>query len=308
LSYAELQVTTNYSFLRGASHPRELFAAAALLGLPALGVTDRNTVAGIVQCWDAARTTGVRLVAGCRVDLEGPAADVPGAALLLYPTDLAAWSRLCRLLTLGKTRAGHGGFSLGRRDVADHARGLVAVLVPDEPDDALVGELERLRDVFGDEAHVALTLRRRPGEAVRLHRIAELARAARVTPVATGDVLFHAPERRILQDLVTCIREGRSIDALGRLRERYADRHLRPPAEMARLFARHPEAVARTLDVVRRCTFDLGELRYRYPDETEHPGETAQAALERLTWAGAAGRYPAGVPEDVTRQLSTSCA
>ncbi|MBP0445053.1 error-prone DNA polymerase [Roseomonas sp. SSH11] len=297
--YAELQVTTNYSFLRGASHPQELFAAAAALGLPALGVADHNSVAGIVRCWDAARTTGVRLVAGCRVDLNC------GASLLLYPKDRPGWSRLTRLLTLGKLRAGHRGFDVGWPDVASHAEGLLAVLVPGEADgeDELAPRLSRLRETFRGRAYAALTPRRRPGDAVRLHRVAELARAARVAPLATGDVLYHAPERRILQDVLSCVREGCTIDAAGLRLRGEADRQLRHPAEMARLLSRHPEAVARSLEVVERCTFDLGEICYQYPDETEVPGETAQDALERLTWAGAGMRYPEGVPGDVAAQL-----
>ena len=296
--YAELQVTTNYSFLRGASHPEELFATAAVLGLPALGVVDRSSVAGIVRAWEAAKTTRVRLVAGCRVDLAC------GTAILLYPTDRAAWSRLCRLLTLGKGRAaGKGGCDLGWEDLAAHGEGLLAVLVPDEADDMLAARLARLRGGFADRAYLALTIRRRSGDAVRLHRLADLARAARIATVATGDVLYHAPERRILQDVVTCIREGCTIDAAGFRRERFADRALCAPEEMARRFARHPDAVARTLEIVERCRFDLADLSYQYPSETERPGETAQAALERLTWAGAGWRYPGGVPEAVTQQL-----
>ena len=121
--------------------------------------------------------------------------------------------------------------------------------------------------------------------------------------VATGDVLYHAPQRRMLQDVLTCIREGCTIDELGFRRERFADRHLRPPEEMARLFARHPDAVARTLEIVDRCPFDLRELRYQYPAEIEDPALTPQQTLEKLTWEGAARRYPDGVPDDVAAQL-----
>jgi error-prone DNA polymerase len=294
--YTELQVTTNYSFLRGASHPEELFAAA-VLGLPALGVVDRNSVAGIVRCWEAAKATGVRLVAGCRVDLTC------GTAILLYPTDRPAWSRLCRLLTLGKGRAGKGGCHLTWEDLAAHGEGLLAVLVPSEADDVLAARLARLRTDFRDRAYLALTFRRRPGDAVRLRVLADMAQVARVTTVATGDVLYHAPERRILQDVLTCIREGCTIDAAGFRRERIPDRHLKAPQEMARLFARHPDAVARTLEVMERCRFDLSELRYQYPDETERPGETAQVTLERLVWEGVPARYPHGLPEAVATQL-----
>lgn len=291
MSHAELQVTTNYSFLRGASHPAELFAEAARLGIPALGVVDRNSLAGMVRAWDAAKSTGVRLVAGCHLDLD----DAP--PLLLYPQDRAAWSRLCRLLTLGRARGGHRGFSLSWRDI--DPTGFIAIQLPGEKLD-----LHRLRATFADRAHLALTLRRRPGDAVRLQRLVEAAQAARVAPVATGNVLYHAPERRILQDVVTCIREGCTIDAAGARLERHAGRHLLPPAETARLFARHPEAVARSLDIVSRCHFDLGQLQYQYPDETEHAHETAQATLERLTWAGAATRYPQGLDDKTRAQLN----
>lgn len=282
--YAELQVTTCYSFLRGASHPEELFAAAALLGLPALGVADRNSLAGVVRCREAAEATGVRLVVGCRLNLDD------GAAVLAYPTDRAAYARLCRLLTLGKARAGHGGCDLSWNDLVAHGEGLIAVLVPDEPDEILERRIARLRAGFRGRAYLALTPRRRPGDHVRLRRLADLAAAARVPTLATGDVLYHAPERRILQDVLTCIRHGRTIDELGFRRGRSVDRHLKPPREMAGLFARHPGAVARTLEVVDRCRFDLGQLRHQYPDEVEEPGLTPQQALERLTRAGAAWR------------------
>ena len=297
MSYAELQVTTNYSFLRGASHPDELFAQAAQLGLPALGIADRHSLAGIVRAWEAARTTKVRLLVGCRLDLTD------GASVLVYPTDRAAYARLCHLLTLGKGRAGKGGCTLGWEDLVRHGEGQVAILLPDAPDERLAERLARLRSEFGDRSYLALTLRRRPGDAVRLRQLEDLARAARVATVATNDVLYHARERRILQDLVTCIREGCTIDALGDRRERLGDRHLVAPGEMARLSARHPDAVARTLEIVERCRFDLSELRYQYPDEVQETGFTAQQALERLTWSGTGMRYPDGIPDDVARQL-----
>ncbi len=295
--YAELQVTSNYSFLRGASHPEELFAQAAMLGIAALGIVDRNSLAGIVRAWEAARTTGVRLVVGCRLDLAD------GSALLVYPTDRDAYGRLCRLLTLGKGRAGKGACRLDWDDLALSSEGLLAILAPDQPDDELARRLARLRAEFGDRAYLALTLRRRPHDAARLQRLAERAEAAGIATVATGDVLYHAPERRILQDVLTCIREGYTIDAAGFHRERFADRHLKTPAEMARLFARHAGAVARTAEIVERCRFDLAELRYQYPDEIEHPGLSPQATLERLTWEGAARRYPEAIPETVAAQL-----
>ena len=180
--YAELHAATNFSFLRGASHPEELFAVAAVLGLPALGVTDRNSLAGIVRAWEAARATKLRLVVGCRLDLDD------GAAVLAYPTDRPAYSRLCQLLTLGKKGARKEGWSLGWDDLTHHGEGLLTVLLPGEVDDALAGRLARLRRDFGRRAYAALTLHRRPGDVVRLRRIADLAAAAGVPTVATGDV------------------------------------------------------------------------------------------------------------------------
>jgi error-prone DNA polymerase len=161
--YAELQVTTNYSFLRGASHPEELFATARLLGLPALGITDRNSLAGIARSHQRAEEAGVRMLVGCRLDLTD------GTSLLVYPQDRPGYSRLCRLLSLGKGRAGKGACDLTWQDVAAHNQGLLAVLLPDQPDEALPSTVARLRADFGDRAYLALTLRRRPNDAVRLH-------------------------------------------------------------------------------------------------------------------------------------------
>jgi error-prone DNA polymerase len=296
--YAELQVASNYSFLRGASHVEELLLQAKALGLSALGLTDRNTLAGVARAHQRAAEVGVRLVVGCRLDLAG------GISVLVYPTDRPAYARLCRLLTLGKARAGKGACDLAWDDLPRHANGLVAALLADQPDDpTLPGRLDALREVFGDRAYLALTLCHRPGEAVRLRRLADLARAARVPTVTTGNVLYHVPQRRILQDVLTCVREGCTIEAAGFRRERSADRHLHAPAEMACRFAAHPGAVARTLEIVARCPFSLAELRYQYPDEIDNPALTPQQALERLVWESAPARYPDGVPEAVAAQL-----
>ena len=291
--YAELQTTTNFSFLRGASHTEELFARAAVLGLPALAVTDRGTLAGIVRAHVHAAEANVRLIVGCRLDLADQ------TSVLVYPTDSTAYAALCRLLTLGKTRAGKGGCDLSWPDLAAAGEGMIAVLCSDPTPDALA----RLRADFQDRAYAALTIRRRPNDAVRLYREAEMARAAKVPTVATGDVLYHAPGRHILADVLTCIREGKIIDEIGHDRDLTAGRHLKPAQEMARLFGRYPDAIARTMEIADRCRFSLDELRYQYPHEVRIAGLTAQQSLERRTWEGAAARYPNGVPEDVVRQL-----
>ena len=297
MSYVELQVTSQFSFLRGASSAEELFATAALLGMRAMAVTDRNSLAGIVRAHEAARQTGVRLIVGCRLDLRC------GMSVLVYPTDRAGYARLCRLLSIGKARAGKGACHLDWPDLDAHADGLLAILIPDTADDICALRLRRLRDRFGDRAHVALTLRRRPNDSLRLHDLSRLAARMGVATVVTNDVLFHDPSRRILQDVVTAIRHTTTVDALGFRRERHADRYLKAPSEMARLFPRHSDALARTATIADRCRFSLDDLRYQYPEERDDPSLTPQETLEALTWAGAATRYPDGLPPNVRAQL-----
>jgi error-prone DNA polymerase len=303
MPYVELQVTTNYSFLRGASHVEELVETAAQLGYPAIGVTDRNSVAGMVRAYQRCREAGLRLIPGCRLDLAG------APSLLVYPTDRAAWSRLCRLLTVGKRRAHAQGLRAGScilhwADITTHAEGLVGVLLAETADDALTPHLAAHQALFGRRAYLALTPRRLPGDARRLHRLAEAARAAGIALLATGDVLYHTPERRILQDVVTCIREHTTIDAAGFTRERFADRHLRGPDEMARLLDHYPDALTNTEAIARDCAFDLGAIQYQYPNETDRPGETAQQTLARLVWdKGVTFRYPDGLTADIESQL-----
>ena len=295
--YAELQVTSHFSFLRGASSCEELFAHAANLGIEALAVADRNSLAGIVRAHEAAKVTGVRLIVGCRLDLAD------GTSILVYPTDRPAYSRLCRLLSVGKKRGGKAKCILNWDDLVDWSEGLIAVLVPDSADDTCALRLRKLRATFGDWSYMALTLRRRPNDQLRIHELNNLAQRFRVATVVTNDVLFHEPARRILQDVVTCIRHNVTIDEAGFRRERHADRYLKPPEEMARLFSRYPEAVARTMEIAARCTFSMDELAYQYPEERTMPGLTPQQALEKLTWEGAAGRYPEGLPDDVRPKL-----
>ncbi|CDG39788.1 DNA polymerase III alpha subunit [Asaia bogorensis] len=295
--YAELQVTSYFSFLRGVSAPAELFAQAKRLGLSAIGITDRNTLAGIVQAHIAAKDTGMRLVVGCRLDL----ADFP--PVLVYPMDRAAYGRLCRLLSIGKARAGKGKCLLNWADLAEWGDGLQAVLVPDVAGEDCALHLRKLRDAFGDRAYMALTLRRRPNDQMRLYELANMAHARRVKTVVTNDVLFDIHDRRILQDVVTCVRHNTTIDRAGFVRERHADRYLKPPQEIARLFSRYPEAIDRSMEIVERCRFSLDDLAYQYPDEITTPGQTPQEALEALTWEGARAFYTDGIPEDVAEIL-----
>ena len=291
--YVELQCASHFSLLRGASSPGELFDEAARLGYRALAICDRNSLAGMVRAHIAAKATGVRLIVGCELALRD------GMIVIVLPTDRPAYGRLCRLLSLGKARAGKGECDLGLEDLAAHAQGLVAILVPDAPDPLCALQLRKLAAIFGPDAYMALTLRRRPGDAMRLHDLERLAREAGVTPVVTNRVLFHEKARRLLQDVVTCIREKTTIDDVGFRRDRHADRYLKAPAEILRLFPRHGMAIAASVAIARRCRFSLDELAYQYPREVADPGRTPQQTLERLTWAGAAKRFPDGLTPSV---------
>ncbi|ANI78165.1 error-prone DNA polymerase [Sphingobium sp. EP60837] len=295
--YVELQVTSHFSFLRGASSPEQLFSAAALLSHKALGLADWGSVAGVVRGWEAQKATQVRMIAGARVNLTD------GRALLLYPTDRSAWSRLTRLLSVGKARGGKGCCMLDWSDVANHAEGMIAILVPDLPDSATLANLSDLRNVFGGGAYMALSLRRRPDDLARIHALNAMARRAGVRSVATGDILYHTPDARPLQDVMTAIREKTTIDGLGFRRERHMDRNLKSPEEMERRFAAFPDAIQASADIAAECRFDLGEIQYQYPYEQVMEGRTAQQALAALTDAAAQRMLPSGLPKAYRDQI-----
>ena len=292
IGYAELQVTTNFSFLRGAAHPAELVTSAAALGHKAIAVTDHNSFAGIVRAHQAAKEIGFRLVVGCRLDLGD------GASLLAFPEDRAAYGRLTQLLTLGKRRAPKGECRLDYADVVAHGEGQIVVVLPSKAavvSGEIAGFAARAAADFEDRAYLAAHHLYRGDDARRLARLSALAAAAGLPLVATNDVLYHIPERRPLQDVLTCIREGCTIAEAGFHLAANAERHLKPPHEIARLFRGCEDAVARSLDIVERCRFNLDELRYEYPDETAEDGRIPQQRLADLAWAGAAERFHASV-------------
>ncbi|MBV8889075.1 MAG: DNA polymerase III subunit alpha [Alphaproteobacteria bacterium] len=281
--YAELQVTSNFSFLRGASHPDELVATAAALGQQAIAITDRNSFAGIVRAHHAAKVTGIRLVIGVRLDL------CDGTSLLAYPEDRAAYGRLTRLLTLGKRRAPKGSCHLDYADVVAHGEGQILVVLPLENSEG-AEFAGRVSTDFPDRAYLAAHFLYRGDDARRLARLARLSETTGLPLVAANDVLYHLPERRPLQDVVTCIREHCTIAEAGFRLIAHAERHLKSPREMARLFRNFPDALARTLDIAARCRFSLDELRYEYPEEPVPDGMTPQQRLAQLAWQGAAER------------------
>jgi error-prone DNA polymerase len=345
--YAELDVTTNFSFLRGGSHAEELVATAKALGLAAIAVTDRNTLAGVVRAHLAAREVGgIKFMVGVRLDLQ----DAP--SLLAYPTDRAAYGRLCRLLTLGQRRAEKGKCTLHLDDVAAHADGLIFIVLPAEvgahpsrrrfappqgedaeiisisrphaeercvssasrsmvsTGDDFESQLKRIKQALrpGTRLYLAARHSYRGDDRARIEALGQLAARVGLPLVATNAVLYHAAHRRPLQDVLTCIREKCTIHEAGLKLEANAERHLKPPQEMTRLFVGHEDALARTIEIADACTFSLDELKYEYPDEPVPDGKTPQSHLEDLTWEGAAWRFPDGIPEKVHDTLTKELA
>ncbi|THD66204.1 error-prone DNA polymerase [Phenylobacterium sp.] len=302
--YAELQAATNFSFLRGASHPWELMVAANALDIEAVGICDRNTLAGVVRAWSAKKDlpagSKIRDLTGCRLDF---ADGTP--SLLVYPSDREAYGRLTRLLTVGQRRAKKAECELHWADFLDHAEGQLSLVVaPDRLDGAFERDLGRIAGELSGNVWLAASRRYGPRDLQRLSKLADLARKTGAPMVATNDVLYHGPERRPLQDVLTCIRETCTIAEAGMRLEANAERHLKSPDEMARLFAKFPGAVERSAEIAGRIGFDLGELRYEYPDEPVPPGKTAIQHLRDLSWEGAAWRYPAGVPDKVKKLVA----
>jgi error-prone DNA polymerase len=305
MSYVELQVTSNFSFLQGASGAEELIATAAEFAMPAIGITDLNTVAGVVRMHSAAKLTSVRLLPGVRLRFSDSTPDI-----LCYPRNRHGWATLTRILTLGKTRVKHGDSSeeakrsnrcfLYYKDFIGHAGEHVLIILPPMRIDADFAS--RVRCIIGDfpdQCYLAACYYYRDDDLQRLERLASLG----LPLVATNDVLYHVPERRRLQDVVTCIRLGCRVDEAGLALQANAERYIKPPSEMIRLFEKYPECIQRSLEVTDACHFSLDELRYEYPEEPIPEGQTADEYLASLTWRGASKRYPDGIPKVVVEAL-----
>ena len=295
MRYLEFATASNFSFLRGASHAEELMVRAAQLGLAGLGLADRNSLAGVVRGHLAKREQNLplRYHPGARLVFADGTPDV-----LAYPHDRAGWGRLTRLLTLGSLRAEKGGCILHLDDLLAHVFGLELI--------AMSGStpfLSRLREAAPGRVRLAASMLYRGRDRARLARSIALAREAHVPLIAVNDVLYHHPDRRPLADVLTCIREKVTIEHAGRKLAVNAERHLKPPDEMARLFRDAPQAIAETLRLSDALVFSLDELRYEYPDETMDGFASAQDALMHLTYQGAAQRYPHGLPPKVRSNI-----
>jgi error-prone DNA polymerase len=338
--YAELACASNFSFLQGASHAEELVSQAKHLGLAALAVTDRNTFSGVVRAHGAAQEMGLRFVVGVRLEVVTDTADLPGPlrplghlpqqvgggqkphppsallgevarsdggggggrggfSLFAYPTDRRAYGRLCRLLSLGQQRAEKGQCLITLDDVYVHAEGSIFALPQTH--------VERLAEIASHlkaQLHLALSHRFDGRDKARIASAAAEARRLDVPLLAINDVLYHHPDRRPLQDVLTCIREKTTIAEAGFRLQANAERHLKTPDEMARLFRDYPEAIANTVKIAGACRFSLNELKYEYPDEPIPAGSTPQSHLEHLAWEGAKERYPKGIPAKVKANIA----
>jgi error-prone DNA polymerase len=298
MHYTELQVTSNFSFLRGASHPQEMVEQAHQYGYKALAITDRNTLAGIVRAHSAAKKLGMRLLPAARLDL------LDGPSLLAYPTDKDAYGRLSALLTLGNRRAEKGDCHLTKSDVYHHAKGIKFIVVPPDRlnnlfdfEPAFERALHEFRDVFGADCYLAAIRSYRGDDAKQLFRLSQLAAKLGTPLVATNDVHYHSQARRELQDVLTCVREKCTIYNAGFRLHPNAERYMKPPEEMGRLFRQYPNAILRTNEIAEACQFSLDSLRYVYPEEITREGRSPQEELTFLAWQGAKERFGDQIPE-----------
>ncbi|HEX9724298.1 MAG TPA: DNA polymerase III subunit alpha, partial [Vicinamibacteria bacterium] len=306
VAYVPLWCKTNGSFLEGASHPEELVEEAQRLGLRSLAVTDRDGVYGAVRAHVKAKETGVHLLVGAQVTVEDE------SVMVLLAHDRRGYANLCRLLTTGRLRSDKGESSVSWNEICEHQRGLIALWGGDRS--LLVGEADpghvavRLREAFGDRIYAMAARHRRDTEVQEEARLRERAARYHLPVAAAMEVLYHTPERRDLQDVLTCIRHGVTVQTSGRKTKPNAEHGLRTPFSFEQLFADDPSAVARTEEIAARCEFSLDELRYRYPAERLPDGTTSAQWLHQLTLEGARGRYGGDVPPEVVRQIEKELA
>jgi error-prone DNA polymerase len=309
MNYTELQVTTNFSFLRGASHPEELVEHAASLNYTEIAITDRNTYAGLVRAHAAAKKKGIRIIAGVRLDL------LDGASLLAYPKNITGYSALSNLLTKGNFRTEKGKCDLYKSDVFECAANNIFIVIPPSSlnnhfdfDESFKTMLHEYRLYFSKDLYIAATRYYMGDDAKYLHRLSALSAEYDIPMVATNDVHYHDHERRQLQDILTCVREKCTIYNAGYLLHPNAERYLKPIGEMRRLFRKYPDAIERTKEIAAICNFSLDELKYEYPEEITSNNRTPVEELEHLVWIGAQEHFGDDVPEKVTSAIQHELA
>lgn len=297
MGYTELQVTTNFSFLRGGSHPEEIIAEAAARNYRHIAVTDHNTLAGIVRAHAAAKKADMHLIVGCQLDLQD------GPSLLAYPTGKDAYSGLSALLTLGNGRTEKGKCDLYKADVYRYAKGMKFIIPPPaslntnfELDPGFQSALVEYREALGSELYIGTSRSYRANDHKRQHRLFQQSQKLGIPLVATNDVHYHNFERRELQDVLTCVREKCTIYDAGYRLHQNAERYLKSPQEMERLFRQYPDAIQRTQEIAEACTFSLSELCYVYPEEITSEGRSPQEELCHLAWKGAKEKFGSFIP------------
>ena len=308
VEFAELCTASNFSFLRGASHAEELVVTASRLGLKGLALTDRNSLAGVVRAHMAAREADFAFAPGCRLVFMDATPDI-----LVWPQDREAYGNLCELLTLGKRRAPKAECHLVLEDLVKQGSGFLMALIPPDrlspkQQTRMINCLFTLSRAFPD--NIYLTLRRPYGATDQRHlaACAALANETGVKMIATSDVLYHKPDRRPLQDVITCIREHVTLRKAGKLLAPNAERHLRDGNTMHALFKGYEAAVDETVRLFERLNFSLDELKYLYPDEPTGSKAPPQKTLERLVKKGLKKRYPHTAPKKALTAVSHELA
>lgn len=292
MSYAELNVTSNFTFLTGASHPEELVEQAQELGLQAISITDTNTFAGIVRAHAAAQDSGMRYLVGVRLAFED------GQDVLAYPKSRAAYGRLCRLLTEGKRRTTKGACLLEINDLLKWCDGSFLIALGLKP-----SNIKKLAKRFQGHLFIGLSPHYDGADEERFQARAVLAEKLKLPLIATGNVILHKASRRPLADVLTCIREKCTIDNIGKRALLNAERRLKSPFEMHKLYKDYGEAVSNTLVIASQCLFSLSELKYEYPEEIAD-GKPPLERLRELTDEGLQERYPDGVPLNVQAMIA----
>lgn len=305
MAYVELQVTSNFSFLRGASHPDELVEQAAALGYSAIAITDRNSLAGIVRAHVAAKKAGVKLIPACRLDLQD------GVSLLAYPTKMEGYSGLSTLLSVGNARADKGDCLLYKQDVFAHAEGIKFIVIPPavltqnfELEEGFVADVKAYAEQLPAQLYLGASRSYQGDDAKKLYRIDQLSSELDVPMIALGDVYYHEVDRRELQDVLTCVREKCTIHEAGFRLYANAERYLKPMEEMQRLFRNYPDAIVQTLALADACTFSLDELHYVYPEELTASGRSPQEELIYLTWKGAQERFGDQITDKIKETIA----
>jgi error-prone DNA polymerase len=304
MEYTELECTSNFSFLRGASHPEELVDHAASLGYTEIGIADWNSLAGIVRAHATGKVSGIRVLPASRLKL------IDGPQLLVYPINLDGYTQLSGLLTTGNLRAEKGKCDLYKADVYTRLKDIRLIAIPPaslnaafEFDPSFEKNIMEYGEVFRDRLYLAATRRYFGDDAKQIFRLAQISKRRGIPLIATNDVHYHNPERRQLQDVLTCIREKCTIQNAGYKLHQNAERHLKDESEMKRLFLHYPEAIRATQEIVEACQFSLSELKYVYPEELTTEGRTPQDEIAYLAWKGAYEKYGSTIPKTITKNI-----